>query len=66
MQNPSVKEVADLLKKVQKEQQDVLPADREYDKFQYRLQVMRKESDNLIREIVTQLRFALRHNTPSN
>ena len=66
IQNPSATELNTVLVKAQKEYSNVATADREYDISQENLAKTRIEVDDLIKDIIAELRFYLRKNDPSS
>ena len=61
MSNPSAAELKEILEQAWREMRDVAPADREYDDIQAELEASRPRADELIKEVMAELRFHLRH-----
>lgn len=60
MENPSAAELKAVVDEAQTEAQDVTVADREFDQAQEALGKLRPQADELINEIMAELRFRLR------
>jgi len=66
MVNPSAAELQTVLTAAQQEADEVAPADRAYDEAQEAVAALRPQADELIQEVVDELRFNLRkHDAPS-
>jgi len=61
MSNPSAAELKEILEQARQETRDVFSADREYDDIQADLEALRPRADELIKEVMAELRFNLRH-----
>jgi hypothetical protein len=60
MGNPSAAELEAVLEAAHSESDDVAIADREYDEAQERVAALRPRADELIAEVMAELRFTLR------
>jgi len=60
MINPSAEELALALEKARKEKSDVAMADRDYDESQAAVEKLRTKADELIQDVLDELRFNLR------
>jgi len=65
MQNPSVDELKVVLATTRKEISEIAPADRTYDAAQQAVAALRPKADELISEIMDELRFKLRRRDAS-
>jgi hypothetical protein len=66
MANPSAAELEVVLKTAQSESDDVAMADRAYDAAQEAVAALRAQADELVSEVMAELRFNLRkHDAPS-
>ena len=61
MSNPTAEELKEILEQARRERKDVASADREYDNVQAELEALRPRANELIREVMAELRFHLRH-----
>jgi len=61
MSNPSAAELKEILEQAWQETRDVSSADREYDDIQAELEELRPRADELVKEVMAELRFHLRH-----
>jgi hypothetical protein len=61
MSNPSAEELKEILEQALSEMRDVSSADREYDNVQAELEELRRRADELVKEVMAELRFHLRH-----
>jgi len=66
MSNPSVAEVTAMAESARKELSEISGADRVYDAAQKAAAALRPRADELITEVMDELRFALRKQNPSN
>ena len=66
MVNPSAAEVAQVLEAARREADDVARADRAYDQAQEAVARLRIRADELIQEVMAELRFALRRRDPAS
>jgi hypothetical protein len=60
MQNPSALDLREALEKARKEKSDISQADREYDEAQEGLEDLRAKADELISDVIDDLRYFLR------
>ena len=60
MQNPSAEDLKELLDKARAEKNDVSDADRQYDKAQEDVEELRAKADELISDVIDDLRYFLR------
>ncbi len=60
MQNPSAQQLKELLDKARSEKNDISDADREYDKAQEDVEQLRAKADELISDVIDDLRYLLR------
>jgi hypothetical protein len=61
MSNPSAGELEKILKEARREYAEAIAAESEYDSSQAELQSMRLKADELIKDVMAELRFYLRH-----
>ena len=61
MSNPTAEELKEILEQARRERKDVASADREYDNVQAKLEALRPRADELVKEVMAELRFHLRH-----
>lgn len=61
MSNPSAEKLKEILEQARREMRDVASADREHDDIQAELEALSPRADELIKEVMAELRFHLRH-----